>query len=219
MLKIEHAEVYGWEAAIRGMRNPMNSWDKSDSYATYIEDPQTMERAQYQYFIGDADKQLMLKLAAAGPVHAKYRRMIVVTFDVIAPMYLLKELDTYKVSTVCNSCSTMHKLHSRPLELDDFSYEHLFGASLELLKATIAHINKCRESAVFLGVNSKDGKKCWENMVQLLPSSYNQRRTMMMNYEVLAAIYRDRKSHKLEEWHTFCEWIESLPHSDIITGE
>lgn len=226
MLKIEHTEVYGWEAAIRGMRNPMNSWDKSDSYATYIEDPQTMERAQYQYFIGDADKQLMLKLAAGGPVHAKYRRMIVVTLDIDAPLYWWKEFETYRTGVIpnpvdldMNSCSTMHKLDARPLVLDDFSHEHLFGASLELLKATIKHINDCRESYVYLKSIGEDGRKCWENMIQLLPTSYNQKRTLMLNYEVLVNIYKWRRHHKLDEWHTFCDWIESLPHSDIIIGE
>ena len=222
MLKIEKMVLPSpeqWEIAIEGMRNPLNSWEKSDSYITHIEDPQTLETANYQFMLGEADEALMKRLAAAGSTHSKYRRMLPVWVTLTAPMYFLKQLDTYRIAVVSNSCSTMHKIHAKPFELSDFSHEHLFGMSEEVLKKTIAHLNECRESFVYLTSINKGGKACWDNMIQLLPSSYNQKRTLMLNYKVLAAIYRDRKNHKLEEWHTFCDWVESLPHSDIIIGE
>ena len=203
MLKIENAEVVGWEPAIRGMRNPLNSWAKSDSYFDSNEN-----------IIGDADLDLMRRLAAAGPVHAKYRRMIVVYADVTAPLYWWKEYDTYKVGTATNSCSTMHKIHSRDLTLEDFSSDHLDEESMMILLAVIKQINKERKAYI----ETKD-KKAWYNMIQLLPTSYNQRRTIMLNYEVLTNIYQTRKDHKLDEWHTFCDWIRGLPCSEIITGE
>ena len=207
MIKIENTEVYGWEAAIRGMRNPMNSWEKSDSV----------------YSMGDAligpnDHDLMMRLAKGGPVHAKYRRMITVTVDITAPLYWWKEFDTYKVGTVANSCSTMHKIHDKEFTLDDFSHEHLIqdsNSSLGALLVTIDALNYNR--ALYLHSDKQD-KALWWNMIQLLPSSYNQRRTVQLSYEALVSMYRWRKNHKLDEWREFCKWIESLPYSEIITG-
>ena len=209
MLKLEHTDVYGWEAAIRGMRNPMNSWDRSDSRKHF--DPN--EEAD-GYEIGENDFDLMKRLAKGGAVHAKYRRMINVTVDITAPLYWWKEFDTYKVGTVANSCSTMHKIHSRSLTLNDFSYEHLNEISLEVLSTVIRWLNKCRYEFV-----TKENKEDWWQLIQLLPTSYNQRRTVQLNYEVLVGIYRDRKNHKLDEWHTFCDWVKSLPNSKLITME
>ena len=211
MIKIENMDVYGWEAAIRGMRNPLNSWDKSDSFSA----------GMYGYIIGENDLDLMVKLAKGGSSHAKYRRMINVTVDITAPLYWWKEFDTYKVGTVANSCSTMHKIHDKEFVLDDFSHEHLWGDSqardvddpIGVMNLVIDMLNTCRD--VFLETNDKD---YWWQMIQLLPSSYNQKRTIQLNYEVLVGMYRDRKNHKLDEWHTFCDWIESLPYSEIVTG-
>lgn len=228
MIKLENTEVLGWEAAIRGMRNPMNSWGKSDSwfpdlykdnaYTIYgdtkpLYDEILIPNADLgEPLIGPNDQDLMMRLAKAGSVDAKYRRMIVVTADITAPLYWWKEFDTYKVGTVANSCSTMHKIHSKEFTLEDFSYEHLGPPSLQNLKNTIKCMNDYREW--FL----KDHEKYnWWQMIQLLPSSYNQRRTVMLNYEVLAGIYPKRKNHKLDEWYDFCAWIESLPYSEIIT--
>ena len=199
MVKVEKVDVYGWEAAVRGMRNPMNSWERSDSLFDVG-------------VIGDNDHNLMMKLAQGGAVHAKYRRMITVTCDITAPLYWWKEFDTYKVGTVANSCSTMHKIHSKELTLDDFSHEHLSGLYLNHLKNTIVMLNDARSE--FLSGNDKD---FWWQMIQLLPTSYNQKRTVLMNYEVLVGMYKDRKNHKLDEWKNFCEWIETLPYSEIIT--
>ena len=215
MLKIENTEVMGWEAAIRGMRNPMNSWDKSDSYATHIEDPETLETAKFEYFVGDADYNLMTKLRNAGTDHRKFMRMITVYLDITAPLYWWKEFDTYKVGTVANSCSTMHKIADKEFTLDDFSIEHLNDDVIEKpFKDIINCLNFFRE----LYIQNKD-KDDWWQMIQLLPSSYNQRRTVMLNYEVLANIYKSRRNHKLDEWHTLCDWIETLPYSELITGE
>lgn len=245
MLKLEKTEVVGWEAAIRGMRNPMNSWEKSDSEVkrSVLKEEEVcpgvtaLVSHQCEPFIrvGPNDHELMMKLAKGGPVHAKYRRMIEVYVDITAPLYWWKEFDTYKVGTVANSCSTMHKIHAKEFELDDFSHEKLFEQSktytvkppmiespndsfykyapLDILEMTIEMLNKCRE--MFL--ETKD-KRYWDQMIQLLPSSYNQKRTVMISYEVLVGIYRDRKAHKLDEWHTLCEWIEGLPYSEVITG-
>jgi hypothetical protein len=229
MITIEKTEVMGWEAAIRGMRNPKNSWDRSDSYKTHIEDPETLETSDYQIFIGDNDKDLMLRLAKGGSVHAKYRRMILVTCDITAPLYWWKEFDTYKVGTVANSCSTMHKIHDKPFTVDDFSHEHLtdywndetqivdyeeYSNTPRLVLEWIVDVlNHYREMFLKTG-----DKKYWWQMIQLLPSSYNQKRTVLLNYEVLAGIYPMRKDHKLDEWHTFCDWIHNLPHSDVIVG-
>ena len=212
MIKIEKTEVYGWEAAIRGMRNPMNSWDKSDSYWTHIEDTETLQTAPFEFFVGDADKELMLKLAKGGSVHAKYRRMIAVYVDITAPLYWWKEFDTYKVGTVANSCSTMHKIHDKEFTLDDFTCEHLTNHFKTDLECTVLSLNYARKRFLETG-----DKLFWDQMIQLLPSSYNQKRTIMLSYEVLSNIYRWRKNHKLDEWHVFCDWIEGLPHSEIIT--
>lgn len=199
MIKIENVEVTGWEHAIRGMRNPMNSWEKSDSAFG-------LNRAK----IGENDLSLMQKLAKAGTDHRKFMRMITVYADITAPLYWWKEYDTYKVGTVANSTSTMHKIHEKEFTLDDFSYEHLI--TLAPLNYVIDFLNIHREQFI----ETKD-KQYWWQMIQLLPSSYNQKRTVMLNYEVLANIYKSRKNHKLDEWRNFCKWIESLPYNELIT--
>lgn len=212
MIKIENVEVYGWGAAIRGMRNPMNSWDKSDSDYHRGYD-YNYEEYKYEYIIGDNDLALMKKLAAAGSDHRKFMRMINVTCDITSPMYWWKEFDTYKVGTVRNSCSTMHKITDKEFELDDFSHEHLDTWGTSWLKNIVYALNVCRGAYL----RSRD-KNDWWLIIQLLPSSYNQRATVQLNYEVLANIYRARKNHKLDEWCDFCRWIESLPYSELITG-
>ena len=211
----------GWEHAIRGMRNPMNSWEKSDSLFIsdrYLDDLDEIKLADMcgnrTPIIGKNDMDLMRRLAAGGPVHAKYRRMITVYVDITAPLYFWKEFDTYKVGTVANSCSTMHKIHAKEFTLEDFSCEHLSEPSLKNLRSVIKYMNDYREE--FL--KDKD-KHNWWQMIQLLPSSYNQKRTVMLNYEVLANMYHSRKNHKLDEWRMFCDWIKALPYSEIITGE
>lgn len=240
MIKIEKTDIHGWEAAIRGARNSFNSWDKSDSAACYFcrdngTNPGFCDDGLYDktivlsnpdgscFEIGPNDQKLMKKLAKAGPSHAKYRRFITVTMDVTGPLYWWKEMDTYKVSTVANSCSTMHKIHAKEFTLEDFSCEHLISdepiptrvySAKDMMEATVANLNLFRR----LYLDTKD-KKYWWQMIQLLPSSYNQKRTLLVNYEVLANIYHQRKGHKLDEWQTFCEWIKGLPMSEIITGE
>lgn len=199
MLSIENTQIYGWEAAIRGMRNPKNSWAKSDTV------PGTPR-------VGPNDLKLMRTLAKAGPDHGKFLRMITVTMDITAPLYWYKEFDTYKIGTVANSCSTMHKIHSRDLTVDDFSSEHLCGLALASLSSTISVINQYRK--LFLRDNDK---VYWWQMIQLLPSSYNQRRTVQLNYAVLKTMYHARKNHKLDEWRVFCGWIETLPYAELIT--
>jgi len=281
-IKIENTEVLGWEAAIRGLRNPMNSWAKSDTWfwdysdieendhchsfnipsATMVDSEQegcldihwievqscpewtrefehveVIKDHPYDWkygckaFIGPNDHKLMMNLAKAGTTDAKYRRMINVTADVTAPLYWWKEYDTYKVGTVANSCSTMHKIHAKEFTRDDFSCEHLFAAdditgmwysqiaeeelsAIDILDIVIEFLNYYRKDYL----RTKD-KRYWLQMIQLLPSSYNQRRTIQLNYEVLAAIYPKRKDHKLDCWHVFCDWIESLPYSELITGK
>ena len=235
MLKIENFEVMGWEHAIRGMRNPMNSWEKSDSECLFhalpnysYNDPKAEEYTRYlddynlNLKLGPNDYALMKKLRNAGTDHRKFMRMITVYLDITAPLYWWKEFDTYKVGTVVNSCSTMHKIHEKEFTIEDFSCEHLkdsFGEShdcfspLDILYDVIIMLNICRED--YLKSKSKDD---WDQMIQLLPSSYNQKRTVMLNYEVLANIYKSRKDHKLDEWHTFCHWIDELPYSELITG-
>lgn len=205
MIKIENADTYGWEAAIRGMRNPMNSWDKSDSRW------ESSNIGEQHYIFGPNDTALMLKLCNAGTDHRKFMRMIHVSADVTAPLYWWKEYDTYKVGTVANSCSTMHKLGSKKFELDDFSHDYLDSTGEKILKYWIDDLNDLRYSYI----STKD-KKDWYQMIQLLPSSYNQRRTIDLNYEVLTNIYHARLNHKLNEWHEFCDWIKSLPMSDLI---
>lgn len=245
MLKIENTEVFGWDATIRGMRNPKNSWEKSDS--KFVRDP------DYGCFgacpcaelvdcdcchVGPNDLKLMTTLRNAGTDHRKFMRMITVYLDITAPLYWWKEFDTYKVGTVANSCSTMHKIAAKEFTLDDFSHEHLVDdldvrieiggtdhrdtGPMEVLGMTIDVLNHYREKYLaatkteeYTGLPAKD---IWWQMIQLLPSSYNQKRTVMLNYEVLANIYKSRRHHKLDEWHTLCDRIESLPYSALITG-
>ncbi len=227
MLNIEKTDIHGWEAAIRGARNSFNSWDKSDSEPQYMCMDDKHRCPDGPYRIGPNDLSLMKKLAKAGPSHAKYRRFITVTMDVTGPLYWWKEMDTYKVGTVGNSCSTMHKIADKKFEFSDFSWEHLdtfrghsmyvpneyHFSSKDLLDLEIQVLNQCREKYL-----KYKNKLDWWQMIQLLPSSYNQKRTLLVNYEVLANIYHQRKGHKLDEWKTFCEWIEGLPMSEIITG-
>lgn len=226
MIKIENDAVYGWEAAIRGMRNPMNSWNKSDSrWANgYIDDDH--KTVQYagecnKFQLGKADRDLMRNLVAAGSDHGKFLRMINVTVDVVAPLYWWKEFDTYKVGTVANSCSTMHKISAKLFALDDFSHEHLTIENKRLLETLISILNAQRDKYIKAKENYADAvslKRYWWQMIQLLPSSYNQRRTIQLNYEVLRRMYHSRKNHKLDEWRTFCKWVESLPYSELICG-
>lgn len=226
MIKIEKAETYGWEAAIRGMRNPKNSWDKSDSgfgctnegyvaHCSVCESGHTEQCHECfkNYVVGENDLSLMKTLSAAGNDHGKFLRMITVTVDLTAPLYWWKEFDTYKVGTVADSCSTMHKIHAKRFERSDFSMEHLIPRMKEVMDVTIANLNACRGN--FL--ETKD-KTWWWQMIQLLPSSYNQKRTVQVNYAVLKNMYHARKNHKLDEWHEFCRWIEALPYSELITG-
>mgnify|MGYP000835189455 CR=1 FL=1 len=240
MLKIENTEVLGWEHAIRGMRNPLNSWGKGDSERKY----ENVRDSKGCFVIGSNDLDLMTRLRNAGTDHRKFMRMISVYVDLTAPLYWWKEFDTYKVGTVANSCSTMHKIAAKEFTLEDFSHEHLFGPDDMLkwderkdigrdnalaavnvdgnwcyftpqgyIQMTCNILNHYREKYL----ETKD-KKYWWQMIQLLPSSYNQKRTVMLNYEVLANIYKSRRNHKLDEWHTFCDWIEGLPYSELITG-
>lgn len=204
MLKIENVSTSGWKAAIRGMRNPKNSWAQIDSAVVNGN----------SFVVGNNDYDLMYRLASAGTDHGKFMRMIHVQCDVTAPLYWWKEADQYKVGTVTDSCSTMHKIHAKEFTLDDFSHEHLNDESAEYLSELVDLLNRYRE--LFL----KDkNKSWWWQMIQLLPSSYNQLRTWDLNYAVLQNIYHARRDHKLDEWHTFCDWIESLPYSDLITCE
>jgi hypothetical protein len=246
MIKLENRDTYGWESAIRSMRNPLNSWQKSDS---------VFDTDTYEYYIGEADLKLAKKLVHAGTDHSKFMRMIGVTVDITAPLYWWKQASTYKVGTVANSCSTMHTIAKNEFTVDNFSHEHLIGdfgtndsdknkfdvdnfsdssleavlvsllsesgkvadlhlTSTELLQLIIKCLNAYREKFLKTG-----DKKYWWQMIQLLPTSYNQKRTWSANYAVLRNIYHSRKNHKLDEWHTFCEWIEGLPYSELITME
>lgn len=221
MLKIENTEVLGWEHAIRGMRNPMNSWAKSDSEVSVCECERWPHDIKKSFAcLGSNDLDLMTRLCNAGTDHRKFMRMLVVYVDLIGPLYWWKEFDTYKVGTVANSCSTMHKIAEKEFTLEDFSHEHLIVASLNSLKRTIEDLNSCREGYFDERIKRypERRKEVWWQMIQLLPTSYNQRRTVMLNYEVLANIYKSRRNHKLDEWHTFCDWIEGLPYSELITG-
>ena len=214
MIKLKNTDVYGFEAAIRGMRNPWNSWEKSDSYSTYIEDEHTLQRAPFEFFVGENDLALMKKLVSAGTDHSKFMRMINVTCDITAPMYWWAEYDTYKVGTVRNSCSKMHTIHKKEFCFADFSHDHLDeDECCEILSEIISKLNFDRKRYL----ETKD-KKYWWQIIQLLPSSYNQRATIQLNYAVLRNMYHARKNHKLDEWHDFCRWIESLPYSELITG-
>jgi len=241
MIDISNTTVLGLEPAIRGMRNPMNSWSKSDSgicrggdFGIGCDNCSMSDTCHHpydnQFYIGKADITLMERLAAGGSTHAKYRRMIVVYTDILAPLYWWKEFDTYKVGTVANSCSTMHMIHTKPFSLTDFSFDHLFAFSdhsfiqkdkypMTILLNLIDALNVYREA--FNNEKDPDIKKMyWWQMIQLLPSSYNQKRTVMLNYEVLSAMYKDRKDHKLDEWRAFCNWIKNyIPYSWLITGE
>lgn len=219
MILIEHGETYGWEAAVRGMRNPKNSWNRSDSERKYYFDEcEGADKGVYRYTIGENDLELMKLLANAGPDHGKFLRMISVSCDITGPLYWWKEMDTYKVGTVADSCSTMHKIAAKEFELSDFSHEHLLEDSIENLKRTIGLLNEYRDEYNSM-MDCGYKKEYWWQMIQLLPSSYNQKRTWTANYAVLRNIYRARKDHKLDEWHTFCAWIESLPYSELITGK
>ena len=203
MIKIENVDVYGFEAAIRGARNPMNSWHLMDSCYNNGE-----------FEIGEKDYDLLRRLTIAGPEHRKWNRMITVTMDITAPLYWWKEYDTYKVATVANSCSTMHKIQAKEFTLDDFSCEHLEEYPKWLLSEVILELNKNRAD-----FNKTKDKDYWWQMIQLLPSSYNQKRTVHLNYETLGAMYKQRKHHKLDEWHVFCDTIKTLPYSEFITRE
>ena len=225
MLKIENTEVLGWEHAIRGMRNPMNSWEKSDS--EFYGDPWSCQSGvggcsnfgSCACYIGKNDLDLMTRLRNAGTDHRKFMRMITVYLDITAPLYWWKEFDTYKVGTVANSCSTMHKIHDKEFTMEDFSTEHLYPEVREAFENTIIkYLNEARKTYNFLS-DTTSKKDAWWQMIQLLPTSYNQKRTVMLNYEVLANIYKSRRNHKLDEWHTFCDWIEELPYSELITGK
>ena len=222
MIKLEHTEVFGWESAIRGARNPMNSWDRSDSKFNFSDDPHT-------FWMGENDLKLMKNLSKAGSDHGKFLRMINVTVDITAPLYWWKEFDTYKVGTVANSCSTMHKIHAKEFTLNDFSCEHLISEEIlvtvndqyyhhrfiDCMCDTIDMLNTARGN--FL--ETKD-KKWWWQMIQLLPSSYNQKRTVQLNYQVLKSMYFARKGHRLDEWETLRQWIESLPYfKEIVIQE
>lgn len=229
MIKFENTEVTGWEAAIRGMRNPLNSWEKSDSFEFSPDE-------NGNPWIGLKDLNLMKRLRNAGTDHRKFMRMITVYVDITAPLYWWKEFDTYKVGTVANSCSTMHKIAAKEFTMEDFSCEYLLGKEelpndempsflesnhkevkfcpLSILHDVVVTLNFYRDKYIL----TKD-KKYWWQMIQLLPSSYNQKRTIMLNYEVLANIYKSRQNHKLDEWRDFCKWIKTLPYSELITGE
>ena len=202
MIKIENIEVFGWDTAIRGARNPMNSWDRTDSGYN-----------NGDFFIGEKDYKMLKGLCIAGTDHRKWMRMVNVTMDITAPLYWWKEFDTYKVGTVANSCSTMHKIQAKEFTLDDFSYEHLDSTNKEVLMHIIKELNIARN--IF---NETKMKKYWWQMIQLLPSSFNQKRTVQLNYEVLNSMWHARKSHKLDEWREFCDTVEDcMPYSEFIT--
>lgn len=244
MLKIENFVTPSpdqWMFVIDGMRNPKNSWDRMDSYTTHVCDNETLETAEYAFFLGEKDEELAMRLAKGGPVHAKYRRQLPVHVKVTAPLYWWKEFETYR-NGVCpnptdiemNSCSTMHKVHAKEFTLEDFSCEHLYDEPLDRLVNVISELNYYRDLYVNGGMDSRQDdpvdefewktvephdKDIWWQLIQLLPSSYNQTRSLSMNYEVLANMYEWRKNHKLDEWRTFCHWIEELPNSTLITGD
>ena len=250
MIKIDRTEIFGWEHAIRGCRNALESWNKSDSFWKRVDYDSLNEKNVYEYELGPNDLALMKRLCKAGTDHRKFMRMITVYVDITAPLYWLKEFSTYKVGTVANSCSTMHTIHKKEFTPDDFSHEHLINyedslgiwkenhdldpriededpakypeeaiemwsfAPMDILILTIKALNRYRD--LYLKTNDK---KYWWQMIQLLPASYNQKRTVMLNYEVLTNMYKSRKDHKLDEWHEFCDWIRELPYSELITVE
>ena len=227
MIKIENIHTCNWKAAIRGMRNPMNSWEKSDSgmgcYTDYRRCRECNYKPEYcgmdsdNYILGPNDLKLAKQLATAGSDHGKFLRMIIFSCDIVAPMYWWKEMDTYKVGTVRNSCSTMHKIMSKEFKMDDFSYDHV-EYDLSTFSDIVNELNKTREKYIEKKDKSPEiAKRVWYSLIQLLPSSYNQRATWTANYEVLRNIYHARKNHKLDEWHEFCDMIEELPYSELIT--
>ena len=215
MIKIEKTSVMNFENAIRGARNPMNSWDLSDSEWQFVEDPSGISRCdEFKFIIGEKDLNLAQRLVRAGSDHRKFIRQIFVSVDITAPLYWWKEFDTYKVGTVANSCSTMHKIHSKPFELDDFSHDHMTEETETQMKLIVEYLEVLRNKFI----ETKD-KKYWYDMIQFLPSSYNQMRTVTMNYENVLNMYHARKNHKLDEWHTLCDWIETLPYfKEICLG-
>ena len=202
MIKLERTSVMNLENAIRGARNPMNSWARMDSY--YDEDG--------NFILGENDLGLAQKLRKAGSDHRKYVRQIFVSVDITAPLYWWKEFDTYKVATVANSTSTMHKIHAKPFDIDDFSHDHMTPDTLAFMQTVVDELEKIRQKYMTKGKNKED----WYDMIQLLPSSYNQMRTVTMNYETLINIFFARRYHKLQEWHTFCDWIKTLPYAEEI---
>lgn len=223
MIKLTNTDVYGFEAAVRGMRNPMNSWDKSDSCELDCKlfpcegcafEQLCEGRYPRAYEVGENDLALTRKLAHAGDDHGKFARFINVAVDITAPLYWWKEFDTYKVGTVSNSCSTMHKIHAKEFTLDDFSHEQLLDRGITALEQTIDTLNMYRN----FYIESKN-KSFWWQMIQLLPSSYNQKRTVQLNYQVLHRIVKARKNHKLDEWHVFCDWALNLPYFKAIYGD
>lgn len=237
MIKFENTEVMGWEHAIRGMRNPLNSWEKSDSF--FVLDGEyhdicgnngpyngTVTNTEVFFELGKDDFDLMTRLCNTGTDHRKFMRMITVYVDITAPLYWWKEFDTYKVGTVANSCSTMHKIHEKEFNLEDFSHEHMTdnfaldnaSSPINAMEHIIYCLNFYRKLYMDQGPTTL-GKQYWWQMIQLLPSGYNQKRTIMLNYEVLANIYKSRRNHKLDEWRDFCVWIEGLPYSELITGD
>ncbi|MBQ2404494.1 MAG: hypothetical protein II280_03675 [Lachnospiraceae bacterium] len=202
MIKLERTSVMNLENATRGARNPMNSWARMDSY--YDEDG--------NFILGENDLGLAQKLRKAGSDHRKYVRQIFVSVDITAPLYWWKEFDTYKVATVANSTSTMHKIHAKPFDIDDFSHDHMTPDTLAFMQTVVDELEKIRQKYMTEGKNKED----WYDMIQLLPSSYNQMRTVTMNYETLINIFFARRYHKLQEWHTFCDWIKTLPYAEEI---
>lgn len=219
MIEISNEQTYGWEETIRGMRNPMNSWDKSDSYECHSTGGCSCERERYNdngfchnINLGTNDLSLMKKLIKAGTDHSKFMRMITVYCDITAPLYWWKEYDTYKIGTVANSCSTMHKIHAKEFTMDDFSHEGIDDTNI--LWSIPAELNKWRKLYI-----ETQNKYYWHQMIKILPTSYNQKRTVQLNYAVLRNMYHSRKNHKLDEWHTFCEWVETLPYSELITDD
>ena len=212
MLKVENLDCWGFEHAIRGMRNPMNSWDKSDSRPVRVNVYGSDESIYPLGFaLGKKDLDLMRRLYNAGPEHRKYLRQIFVSLDITAPLYWWKEFDTYKIGIVSNSCSTMHKIAAKEFELDDFSHEHLCGASIDNLEMLIDWLNDCRKSYV-----EQKHKEDWWQLIQLLPSSYNQKRTITMNYENVITIIKQRTGHKLDEWKTLIDELKTLPYIERI---
>ena len=212
VIKIDKVETYGWQAAIRGMRNPKNSWDKSDTTQCCGCDKDCAS-INNKLCVGNGDLKLMETLGAAGTDHGKYLRMITVTADITAPLYWWKEYDTYKVGTVANSCSTMHKIQAKEFVLSDFSTEHLSATNLIVFSMVIDAMNNAR-----LDFLQRKDKKDWWQMIQMLPTCYNQKRTVQLNYAVLKNMYHSRQNHKLDEWREFCKWVETLPYSQLITG-